>query len=97
MTPKKDIDVLLKNARFDLTEKERELFKKDFETYLDMIKVFEDFDLVNVKEARAPFEYLESDDTLRDDNIIFNNAVRVLEQASKTEDGYIVLEEDKDE
>jgi aspartyl/glutamyl-tRNA(Asn/Gln) amidotransferase C subunit len=97
MTPSKDINILLKNARFDLTEEEKELFKKDFEVYLDMIKVFKEFDLSNVKEARAPFEYLESDDTLRDDSVVFNNSIRVLEQASKTEDGYIVLEEDKNE
>ena len=95
MNPNKDIELLLKNARFNLSEDEMKRFRKDFDEYLDMIKVFDDFDLENVKGARGPFQYLEDDSTLRDDNIIFNNDVRVLEQASKTEDGYIVLEEGK--
>ena len=95
MNIKDEIKLLLKNARFDLTEEEFTRFEKDYQEYLDMIKVFNDFDLEDVEEARAPFFYLEEDSTLRDDDVILNNNWRVLEQASKTKDGYIVLEEDK--
>jgi aspartyl/glutamyl-tRNA(Asn/Gln) amidotransferase C subunit len=94
-TSRESIKKLLKNARFDLSESELERFEKDYQEYLDMIKVFNDFDLDNVEKARGPFKYVQSDKVLRDDNIINNNDVRVLEQASKTEDGYIVLEEVK--
>ena len=94
MSIRDEINSLLKNARFDLTEEELERFEVDYKEYLDMIKVFKEFDLEEVEMARTPFPNLVDDKRLRDDDIIINNDIRVLEQASKTKDGYIVLEED---
>lgn len=95
MMANKNIDKLLENARFDLTTEEREMFEKDYESFLKSLDLLEKIDLSAFERQIRPLNQKNRSDVLRSDEVIFNNAWRVKEQASATEDGYILLKEGK--
>lgn len=91
----KEIETLLKNARFDLTQEEKERFEKDYESFLASVKLLEEADLSKYEMLKRPLENTNDSDVLRSDDIIANNPWRVMEQASATEGDYIKLKEGK--
>lgn len=91
----KNIEKLIKNAKFNLSTEERIKFKEDYSIFLESIKLLDKFDFSNYKKMSRPLENKNNSNILRDDAIIFNNSWRVKKQASLIEGEHIVLREGK--
>ncbi len=88
------IDFLIQKGKFRLTEEERARFENDFDVFAMQLKGLDDFDLTDVKPVSTPF--VEYENILRSDDVVINKAEKILENASNTKDGYIILKkEDK--
>ncbi|NOQ50542.1 MAG: hypothetical protein GQ557_02655 [Mycoplasmataceae bacterium] len=88
MDIKKEIEKLTKKAKFELTDKEIELFIPELEKYLFGLKLLDKLNLSNVKGSSRPFEYTTS--SLRDDVVeIYDKDL--LKYSSKVKDGYFVF------
>ncbi len=87
------IEFMLSKAKFKLTEEEKIKFEKDLETFENQLKELDKFDLSDVRPIATPFVKYES--ILRDDEDVINNSDKILENASNTKDGYILLEKEK--
>ncbi len=83
---------LLEKAKFELDKKEFTKFAEDYKNFKEDLKLFDSFDLTNIEELRQPFE--KNENFLRDDKIEEADECGILENASKTKDGYIFLEVD---
>lgn len=84
------LEHLLKRAKFNLTDEEKLLYKNDLEKFKKQLLILDGFDLSEVKPLRQPFEKVE--DFLREDIAEEKESNKILENASKTKDGYIFLE-----
>jgi len=92
MDIKKEIEILMDKAKLTMTPEEIELYSKDLLEYRKGIEIFRKLDLEGVKPADFAFEV--ETDHLRSDDVVSNNPEGLVERASKSENGYIVLEED---
>lgn len=90
-----NIEKLLENAKFNLSNEEREIFKKDYSIFLKEIDLLNKVDLDQYERLVRPLSNKNNSNVMRDDKIIFNNPWRVKEQSSLTEDKYICLKEIK--
>ncbi len=87
------IDFLIKKAKFELTEEERTKFEKDLDVFADQLKMMDRFDLTDVRPMSTPF--IEYENTLRNDDNVVNKTEKILENASNTKDGYILLKKEE--
>ncbi len=88
------IDFLLKKSKFKLTEEEISKFEQDLDVFIEQLKSLDNIDLTNVRSTTTPFN--KNENILReDDDIVVNKPEIVLENASKTKDGYIFLEKEE--
>lgn len=87
-----EIKRLEKLARFKLTEQERKNLAPLMLDFIDEIKNLEKIDVSNTKEAISPFN-VDSEDGLREDEIIENNSKNFLKESKNSRDGFIVLRE----
>ncbi len=89
------IKFLLEKAKLKLTDEEYSKFLVDYENFKNDLKILDNFDLLWVDELRQPFEtnknFLRKDIPEKVDNKI------ILENASKTKDNYVFLEEVKED
>ncbi len=86
------IDFLIKKSKFRLTEEEKTKFENDLEVFISQLKQLDEFDLSDVKPIVTPF--VEYENNLRDDQIEITNTEKILENASNTKDGYILLKKE---
>ncbi len=86
------IDFLIKKGKFRLTEEERARFDNDFEVFAMQLKALDEFDLTDVRPVSTPF--VEYENVLRDDEVVINKSEKILENASNTKDGYILLKKE---
>ena len=89
------IKFLMEKAKFKLSDEELIKFTKDLKNFNQALKVLDSFDLDNIEETRQPFDKVEN--YLRDDNIVDNNNWNFIKNASNSKDGYIFLENIKEE
>ncbi len=86
------IEFLIKKGQIKLTEKEKARFEKDLEIFATQLKELDEFDLEGAEAIVAPFEEITS--VLRDDSNVINNADGLVEGASNSKDGYILLKKE---
>ncbi len=86
------IDFLIEKSKFRLTEEEKAKFENDLEIFILQLKELDDFDLTDVKPIVTPF--VEYENNLRDDDIVINKTEKILDNASNTKDGYILLKKE---
>ncbi len=88
------IDFLIQKGKLRLTEEERARFENDFDVFAMQLKELDKIDLTDVRPVSTPF--VEYENVLRDDELVINKTEKILENASNTKDGYILLKkEDK--
>lgn len=90
----KRIDFLIKKAKFNLSEEEKTVFRKDLIAFQESLKIFDEFELDDVEIARSPFEIFNSE--LREDEEFDNEISKdfLLKNASSHKDGFIFLKKD---
>lgn len=94
MKTRNRINFLLEKSHLKLTSEEFKSFEKDLVSFQNDLKILDNYDVKNVEPLRQPFEKNES--ILRDDNIVENNSYRIIENASNSKDGYILLTDKKE-
>ncbi len=86
------IEFLVTKSKFKLTEEEKNKFENDLDIFEEQLKDLDKINLEGVRPIATPFVKFESD--LRDDDNVVNKSEMILENASNTKDGYIILKKE---
>ncbi len=87
------IEFLIKKGQLKLTEEEITKFEKDLDVFSEQLKELDEFDLDGAEAIVTPF--VEITNTLRDDSNVVNKSEMLVENASNSKDGYILLKKEE--